>query len=282
MLGAHIPKKKSLLDTIKEIQNNGGNVLQFFSKSPRSGNIVDIVKYTYEKKKILEALGPELDNFKLVIHGSYLINIATPLILNKRSIDIYDTYWFKSIISELEFAQYINGEGVIIHVGKYTKQTVEEGIKNMKYAIKEVIKYIKETKIKSKIILETGAGQGTELLVDINELIKFYNEIDEKENFKLCFDTCHIWSAGYNLLESYKKIQKETNDGISVIHLNGSITEKNSRKDRHSTINSGTIPKKEMEEFIIYIRENKKMIIILETPSDNLKKELDYIKKLGS
>lgn len=279
IIGAHITKKKTLFDTIQEIISKKGNALQFFSKNPRSSEAVNIERYIEDCRKIREINNN--NEFKLVIHSSYTINIATPLKIDKRTVDIYDTFWFKSVIADLELAHYLNIKGTIIHVGKYTKQTPEEGLSNMKNAMKIIINYIKEKKLLSKIILETAAGQGTELLVNIDDLIEFYNKINESRYFNLCYDTCHIWSAGYDLIESYKKIQKETKNGISVIHLNGSLTVKNSRKDRHSQITEGTIPIEEMENFIRYIKNtDKEVITILETPSEKLSEEIKYIKEL--
>ena len=275
-IGAHISKKKTLFKTIQEIIENNGNVLQFFTQSPRCCTKVDIDRYKEDIEKI-----SHITQFKLVIHSAYIINIASPLINNKRIIDINDIYWFQVIITDLELAHKLNAIGCIIHVGKYTKQTIEEGLSNMTNAIKNIIKYIKGNSLKSKIILETAAGQGTELLVNIDDLIDFYNKIDESEYFNLCFDTCHIWSAGYDLIESYQKIQKNTKKAISVIHLNGSSTPKNSRKDRHSEIRTGTIPIEEMEKFIKYVKkEDKNVLIVLETPSENIKEEMNYIKEL--
>lgn len=273
IVGAHIAKKSSLIITIKEIIKNGGNALQFFSSNPRSSTPVDIKRYSNDFDEI-----KTLDNFHLVIHSSYVINIASSLLNNKRTIPVQDIYWFQSIIADLELAHYLNCYGTIIHVGKHTKLTPEEGLLNMKNVINSIILHIQQHKLSSKIILETAAGQGTELLVNIDDLISFYKNINNPKYFKLCFDTCHIWSAGYDLIESYVKIQKYTNNGIGVIHLNGSSTPKNSRKDRHSMIREGTIPINQMEEFISFVKKNdKNVIIILETPSSNLEEEIQYI-----
>jgi deoxyribonuclease-4 len=277
ILGAHISKDKTLTKTIQNIKNFNGNALQFFSKNPRSNEPVNIEKYNDEIQNKISK------NFHLVIHSSYTINIASPLSSGKRQMDINDMYWFSNIISDLELAHKLDIIGSIIHVGKYTKQTKEEGLNNMRNAMENIIKKIKREKWKSKIILETAAGQGTELLVDIDELIKFYNDINEPNYFKLCFDTCHVWSAGYDLVDSYEKIQKETDNAIEVIHLNGSKTPKNSRKDRHSCIQDkdSSIPMIEIINFVKYVKKvDKHVIIILETPSDYLKEEIDFLRNI--
>ena len=152
-------------------------------------------------------------------------------------------------------------------------------MKQMKVFLLDIIAFIKANDlIGTKIILETAAGQGTEMLVNIDELIAFANEFDNNY-FSLCFDTCHVWSAGFDIIEAYNKIQKETNSLINVIHFNGSKTPKGSLKDRHDSLFSetNTIPIDILNKFANNLKD---IIIILETPSESeYTKEIAFLYK---
>jgi len=203
--------------------------------------------------------------------------------INKRVMDIKDCYWIQLIIHELKVADTIGALGCVIHCGKYTSNSPESGLKNMKLALDYVIETIKELNIKSKIILETSCGQGTELIFDYQEFLNFYNSFneDQKNYFKICIDTCHVWASGFELAEVYNltKINGNLKD-IMVIHVNNSKNPKNSHVDRHDMITQGHMDIKDIIKFLKLIRKNNRnLIFILETPDEsNLKEEFKIIK----
>ena len=108
-IGAHIPKNKNIINTINTIIANNGNALQIFVSNPRSAKIGNIENFKKEKIP---------DNFKLVIHSPYIINLAKEFKNDKRIIDISDCYWINLIIYELEVADLLKAIGCVIHVGK--------------------------------------------------------------------------------------------------------------------------------------------------------------------
>ena len=127
---------------------------------------------------------------------------------------------------------------------------------------------------KTKLVLETPAGQGTELLTDFRDFMNFYYSFTEKERelFKICIDTCHIWNAGYELNEVIPLIPNK-ND-IIIIHANNSKNNKGARVDRHEFILEGKIEPYDIKNFI---EEFRRSIIILETPAYNYKDEIKFI-----
>jgi len=275
-LGAHISKEITILKTLIKIKESEGNALQLFVSNPRSVAMPNLIKINKEADDIKKFCKD--NEIKMVIHASYTINLAKPFNNGKKAIEIKDCLWIKSLIAELEVANLINACGVVVHVGKYTTQTKEEGLENMHKAIKYILNEIKELKLNSKLILETPAGQGTELLVDLKDFIDFYNSFSnpEKEHLKICIDTAHVWSSGYNLIEAYNLITKTNKNDILVIHLNNSKKLKGSKVDTHDEIFKGKID----SDYLInvYNKTNNNIIIILEKPSDNLKKEINDIK----
>jgi deoxyribonuclease-4 len=276
-VGAHINRDKTIVKTMENIKNTGGNALQIFVSSPRSTALTDIAKYesiSHDIKKYLKN-----NNFKLFIHSPYVINVATELKNGKRTLTIDECYWIKTIVNQLEISNLIGSVGVVLHVGKHVKLSYNDGLENMRTAIKYVLNDISTKKLNTKLILETPAGQGTELLTDLKDFIEFYNSFtkDEQKYLGICFDTAHTWALGYDLDEAYDILFSKSNaKNITLIHLNNSLVEKGAKKDRHATMLDGMIPNDKMNDFIKSIKKNK-TVIILETPSTNYDKEIAHI-----
>lgn len=275
-IGAHINKDGSILNTISKITANNGNAIQIFASSPMNSSLPDLDKFKKESKEIINYCNE--NDFKVVVHGSYVINLANTKI-NKRYVEIQDRWWIKLLIAELDACEIINGIGVVVHVGKYTTSIEEDGFNNMYLAIKYILKYLKENKYNSKLIIETPAGVGTELLVGCDKFIKFYDKFDndDKKYLGICLDTAHIWSSGYNLVDYYNNMKKYHKD-ILVIHYNNSKMDKGSKVDRHETILEGKISYNDMKKFLLALE--KKPIIILEKPSNRLNEDISFIKKV--
>ena len=277
-IGAHISKESTILKTIKNIYDNEANSLQIFVSSPMNSQLPDLDKIKKESDNIIKFTNE--NNFKLVVHGSYVINLANNRQTNtKRTVDIKDRWWINLLIKELDAAEILNSIGVIVHVGKHTTNTKEDGLNIMFDSIKYIINYLKENNYKTKLILETPAGSGSELLTTFNEFVDFYNKftLNDKIHFGICLDTAHIWSSGYELTEYYSNISS-IYDNISVIHLNNSKVKKGSKVDRHDVIDKGLIDKEKIEIFLKKLEGNP--IIILETPNINYKDEIKWIKKI--
>jgi len=276
-VGAHINRDKTIVKTMENIKSAGGNALQIFVSSPRSTALTDIVKYESISHDIKEYL--KQNDFKLVIHSPYVINVASELKNCKRTLTIDECYWIKTIINQLEISDLIGSIGVVLHVGKHVKLSYNDGLENMRTAIKYVLNDISKKKLNTKLILETPAGQGTELLTDLKDFIKFYNSFtkEEQKYLGICLDTAHTWALGYDLDEAYDLLFSKSNaKNITLIHLNNSLVKKGAKKDRHATILNGMIPNDKMNDFIKSIKKNK-TVIILETPSSDYDKEIAHI-----
>ena len=280
-LGAHINREKTILKTMEAITKNGGNCLQLFASNPRSTALVSLDNYLSIADDIREYEAKH--NFKTVIHASYTINLARDFKNGKRAIPIEDCAWIQLLLHELYISHLIGSSGVVVHVGKHTTLTPEYGLENMRIAVEYVIAELQKNKINAKILLETPAGQGTELLTDLHEFLEFFNQFsaEQKRHLGICLDTAHIWAAGYELSEALALITNKNAADLIAIHLNNSKVAKGSRVDRHATLfdNAGTIPHNSIIEFLELFKNNKNKksvspIIILETPSANYADEL--------
>ena len=272
-IGAHISKDITILKTIQNILLNNGTALQIFVSSPMNSSLPDINKITNESNNVKNIL--QENNFKLVVHGSYVINLANSKI-NKRFVDIQDRWWINLLIKELDAAEILNAEGVVIHVGKYTTSTILDATNTMYLSIKYIIDYLINKNYNTKLILETPSGVGTELLKDIDDFINFYDKftLNEKKKIKICIDTAHIWSSGYEINDYLNKF-KNIIQNVIVIHLNNSKVKKGAKVDRHEYIDNGLIEKKDLERFLKNIKNNP--LIILEKPNTNYSKEIEWI-----
>lgn len=290
-IGAHINREKTIIKTMEAITKNGGNCLQLFVSNPRSTSMVNIDNYISIADDIKEY--SRKYNFKTIIHSSYTINLARDFKNGKRAVPINECIWIQLLLHELYISHIIGSLGVIVHVGKHTTQTPEYGLENMRIALEYVIDYLQNNEINARIVIETPAGQGTELLTDLDNFLNFYNSfsVEQKKYLGICLDTAHIWAAGYELCEAYKMISYKNTNDLIAIHLNNSKVAKGSNVDRHATLfdNTGTIPYNSIKQFIELFKEKKKIfvrepqdhinmpLIILETPSSKYADELIWI-----
>ena len=280
-IGAHIKREKTIVKTMEAITKNGGNCLQLFVSNPRSASLVNIDNYINTADDIKEYSNK--NNFKTIVHSSYTINLARDFKNGKRAVPIDECFWVQLLLHELKIAHLINSLGVVVHVGKHTTLSYNNGLENMRAALEYIIDVLHMNNIKTKIIIETPAGQGSELLTDLHDFIAFYNSFtnEQKKYLGICLDTAHVWATGYEISDAYKIICNKNASDIIAIHLNNSIVAKGSNVDRHTTLfdsANGTISLNNFKNMLEMIKEGKhKPMIILETPSLQLSKEIKWI-----
>lgn len=209
------------------------------------------------------------------IHGPYLLNLSNRNKENvKKCKDI--------IINQLHISDRIDAKGVVIHMGKAVTLEKEEAIKNYIISIKEILC---EFNGNSKLILETAAGQGTEICTDIEDLANLFDSFtpNEKSKLGICIDTCHVFAAGNRIRNSreaskfYHKTKDLFGNYISLIHMNDSKAPFDSRKDRHADIGEGHIGYTPLST--LYDLYSKDQIpIVLET----LEEESTYLEQIKS
>ena len=262
--GHHVNvEKKQFFKTIKgkhERHEPRANAYQVFIKTPQRKALSNISDTEFQQcKKYISD-----NDIYLVAHSPYLINMANPI--------EGDTYQIDTAVDDLLAIEKLGGRGSVFHVGKHKKRDYAECLRIAKAYIEKVIDETEGSR--SLFILETAAGCGTEMMTTIEELGSFYNNFSEKykKRIKLCIDTCHVYSAGYNLgtkksvSEFIDLVQKHIKwKNVEVIHLNDSKTQLGSRIDRHESLGKGNIPLVGLKYFIKFCKE-KQLPIILETP----------------
>jgi deoxyribonuclease IV len=196
-------------------------------------------------------------------HSGYLINLAG-------SGDIHD----KSIIAlvdELNRAELLGIEYVTIHPGSHGGRGIDSGIDSVAKSLDRVF----DKNLKTKILLETTAGQGASIGHRFEQLRSIIDKSSNPDRLGVCMDTCHIYAAGYDISSKtiYPSVISEFNDVIGLeklklIHLNDSKKNCGSRVDRHEHIGKGCIG---IGGFRMLLRDSRLRDIpmILETPKFN-------------
>jgi deoxyribonuclease IV len=170
-------------------------------------------------------------------HNSYLINVASP----------DDVLWQKSVdalVDELQRAEALGLDGVVMHPGAFVASTEEAGQQRIVTALNEV--HARTVGLRCQLWLETTAGQGTCLGHRFEQIGLVLREVRDPERLGVCVDSCHILAAGYRLesVEDYQATMAEFDKAIGVKHirawhLNDSKKPLGSRVDRHEHIGEG-------------------------------------------
>ena len=179
---------------------------------------------------------------------------------------------------------------IVVHLGKQLKLSKEEGINNMYTSLLYVYQQTKDIDI--KILLETSTGQGTEIGYKLDDLALIYRKFSKHKNekivrrFGICLDTCHIFSAGYNIKnkESREIFFSNFNEligmnHIKLVHLNDSKVPCEARVDRHENIGDGYIGVKPLL-IIAKVFQELNVPLILETPHKKIFNDLKLINKI--
>lgn len=185
---------------------------------------------------------------KLVVHDSYLINLASP----KPDILAKSLAAFRD---ELERCDILGIDFLVTHPGAHTGSGAEAGIARFAASLNQIFEEIPENK--ALTLLETTAGQGTTLGRSFEEIAAIIDQVEEKDRVGVCLDTCHIFAAGYDFrtAEGYAEVMARFDrivglGRLRVLHLNDSKMPFGSNKDRHAHIGEGEIGTESFRHFV--------------------------------
>jgi deoxyribonuclease-4 len=198
-----------------------------------------------------------------LVHSSYLINLASPdRKLWKRSLD--------ALVAELSRAAQLGIPYVVLHPGCFTSASEARGLKNVMRALDEADRRTAELDV--ACLLETTAGQGTQLGWRFEQLAMLLDGVEHGDRLGVCFDTCHVFAAGYPMVElkQYRATMRQFNKTVGVsrikaIHLNDSRRPLGSRIDRHEHIGKGCLGLAPFRH-LLNDRRFRKTPMYLETP----------------
>jgi len=192
-------------------------------------------------------------NIHLFIHAPYIINpcawddtAGADNSSGERLVSL--------VINLLQSGARIAARGVVIHVGKSLKLGEAEGLRRMRGFFCAVLDRVKACEVPCcRLLLETCAGQGTEVAHDLGVFGAFIKDlvgVYGSEAFGCCVDTCHVFACGYKMTGLAALVGEKIGwSNVGVIHLNDSLTACCAHVDRHANIGIGKIGKEELAKF---------------------------------
>lgn len=270
-IGNHLSVSKGYLAMGKQATKLGGNTFAFFTRNPRGGKAKPI------DKKDLEAFHSYLseNNFgPLVAHAPYTMNLCAA----KEEVRSFS---LEMLADDLQRMEQIQNSYYNFHPGSHVGQGAEKGIQLIAEALNQTLKPEHTT----TILLETMAGKGSEVGRSFEELRAIIDQVTLSDKLGVCFDTCHVWDGGYDIVNHLDSVLDEFDKVIGLnrlhaIHLNDSMNPSGSHKDRHQKIGEGEIGAEALKRIVNHPALQGKPFI-LETPNDDAgyAREIALIKK---
>lgn len=233
LIGSHIGMsgKDMLLNSVKEALSYGANTFMVYTGAPQNTRRKDISELNIEAARELMAQ-ENMENF--VVHAPYIINLANSV--KPETFQLATEFLQK----EIERTAAMGSDVMVLHPGSHVGAGEEIGIAKIIEGLNEVL--TDDTPV--KIALETMAGKGSELGRTFEELAAIYEGCRYPDKLRVCFDTCHVNDAGYDIVNDYDSVMDQFDkilglDQIAVFHINDSKNPLGAHKDRHENFGKG-------------------------------------------
>ncbi|MFY9117015.1 MAG: deoxyribonuclease IV [Bacteroidales bacterium] len=257
-IGCHLSSSGGYLAMAKTAVEIGANVFQFFTRNPRGGaakpidpdDIAAFLAFSEEN-----GIGP------ILAHAPYTMNLcAAEERIRNFALDIF--------MDDLYRMEYTPGHLYNLHPGSHVGQGVEKGIEWIVKALDTAMTKEQTT----FVLLETMAGKGSEIGRSFEELRTIIDAAACKNRLGVCLDTCHIYDAGYDIVNNLDGVLEEFDrviglERLKAIHINDSKNPLGSAKDRHETIGDGHLGLDTLRKVINHPRL-RDLPFYLETPNE--------------
>ena len=258
-IGNHTSSSKGYTAMARQIIKNGGNTFAFFTRNPRGGKAKAIDETDIQNFLVL---AQEKHFGKIVAHAPYTLNACAAK-------EELRTFARETFADDLRRMEYTPGNYYNFHPGSHVGQGSEIGIQKIAEILNDVLTEEQTT----TVLLETMSGKGTEVGRNFEELRRILNLVEKKSKMGICLDTCHVWDGGYDIVHDLDGVLNDFDhiiglDHLKAIHLNDSLNDCGSHKDRHARIGEGKIG---MEALVRIIKHPalREIPFILETPNDD-------------
>lgn len=257
-IGAHMSVAKGYAHMGREALGIGANTLQFFARNPRGAKARALDE---RDLKAFAALFGE-DGLRCVLaHAPYTMNACS-------SDGHLRELAAEMMAGDLKVMEYFPGNFYNFHPGSHVGQGTAAAV----VQIADVLNKVLYPEMRTMVLLETMAGKGTEVGRSFEELREIMNSVELSEKVGVCMDSCHMWDAGYDIAEDLGGVLKEFDrviglEKLKAFHLNDSLNDRGSHKDRHALLGEGKIG---MEALLAIVSNTAlcKLPFILETPTD--------------
>lgn len=270
-IGCHLSTTKGFTNMGKEALSINANTFQFFTRNPRGGKAKDIDEK--DVTGLLEIMNKN-EFAKVLAHAPYTLNACSA---DERTRE----FAIETMKDDLMRMEYIPNNLYNFHPGSHVKQGVDVGINYIVEMLNKVLNK-EQTTI---VLLETMAGKGTEIGRTFEELATIIDGVKLKDKMGVCLDTCHVYDAGYDIVNDLDGVLQEFDRVIGLerlyaIHLNDSKNPFESHKDRHEKIGEGSLGIEAITRIINHPKL-RNLPFFLETPNDieGYKNEIEILRQ---
>lgn len=272
-IGCHLSASKGFENMGLQALEINANTFQFFTRNPRGGKAKEIDEN--DVNKLLDIM--KENNFAPILaHAPYTLNLCS-------ADEGIRKFAKNTMADDLKRMEYLPGNMYNFHPGSHVGQGIETGIKYIATALNEILYKEQST----TVLLETMAGKGSEIGSRFEELKYIIDEVDLNEKLGVCLDTCHVYDAGYDIVNNLDVVLNEFDsviglDKLKAVHINDSMNPFMSHKDRHQKIGDGYIGVQAFEKIINHPKL-RHLPFYLETPHDDISgygREIELLRNL--
>lgn len=273
-IGSHMSIAQGIAKAAENAGKMGANTMQIFSRNPRGSGYRN---YDAEEIESFQKIRKKYHFGPVLAHAPYTMNLASAS---------EQTYEFACMVMREDVARMdgLGIENIVFHPGSHTGTGTDAGIRNIIAGIDQAV----TGKEKIMVLLETMSGKGTEIGAGFEELKAIHDGVRHPEKIGICLDTCHVFSAGYDIVNDLEGVLEQFDrilglELLKAVHLNDSRMPFGAHKDRHAPVGGGEIG---MEALLNVLKHPvfAGLPVYLETPFDDEghKKEILMIKeKIG-
>lgn len=231
-IGTHMSIAKGLAKTAENVVRIEANTMQIFSRNPRGSNYK---VYTEEELEKFQKIRKENQFGALLAHAPYTMNLAS------EKEKVYE-FACTAIREDVARMDRLGIEYLVFHPGSHTGTGVEKGIQNIIRGLNQAV----TGQEKITVLLETMTGKGTEIGARFEHLKEIRDGVLHPERIGICLDTCHVFAAGYDIVNDLDGVLAEFDRVLGLkllkaVHLNDSMMPFGSHKDRHAAVGEGEI-----------------------------------------
>ena len=270
-IGCHLSSAAGFYHMGKEAIGIGANTFQFFTRNPRGS-----------KAKAIDQKDVERFHVFCRENGIERILAHAPYTLNACSKDPHvREFALETMADDLMRMEYVPGNCYNFHPGSHVGQGAEEGIRLIADTLNQILKPEQTT----TVLLETMSGKGSEVGRSFEEIRAILDRVELQEHMGVCLDTCHVYDAGYDIVNDLDGVLEQFDRMIGLnrlraIHMNDSKNPFASHKDRHEKIGQGSIGAEAMIRIINH-PALQGIPVYLETPNelDGYAEEIRFLKE---
>lgn len=237
-IGSHVSNNglKMLVGSVEEALSYGENCFMVYLGAPQTTYRKDVEQLNYQKALEIaqkNGINPE----DIIVHAPYIVNLG-------QSDDEKFNFAISFLAKELAMVGKVGLKYMVLHPGAHVGNGENFALDRIADGINEILRLTSNDN--TVIAIETMAGKGTECGKTFEEIKRIIDLVHDKTRIGVCLDTCHIFDAGYDIVNSYEDVINEFDaviglEYLKVIHLNDSKNQLGSHKDRHENIGFGNI-----------------------------------------